>query len=481
VDLLMRVFEGLLLVASAPALAQEPMSGEVTDESVREAEIAALRARLEALEKRQARDHEELEEVRAVMAPIAPQLVPPGPATAPVDTARAVAVPVPGAKATDVQVEWGAGAPIFRSGDGVFSFKPRGRVLLDVSGSGGSDYEARNLTTTGSRALRLGIEGGVGAHLFYQFESDFAENGVDVVTAFLGWRHKVVGLDYDLRMGNLFNDRSLEGSTGSDSTPFLERSVVATAIIPQRGFYGIGAQGRLFGPSWHASLTLSGDDVDSAYAVNDSRTVIARAHWNPVKTDATVIHVGAWGFDEKLSSAAGTVTRNTVIGGRFIGSLRVSTGALTGATGDTGYGAELGGYWRALWAMAEVGRREARLAGQRDFLSEAWSVSAGGFVTGETPPYNPRFGNFTQPKVSRSILYGGPGAIELTARYERLAFTQESRLGEGWAATVGVNWYLNSFVRLMLNGIHWHTDNRGGDFPGGDDGETVSLRAQVSY
>ncbi|MFY0582262.1 porin [Cystobacter fuscus] len=75
----------------------------------------------------------------------------------------------------------------------------------------------------------------------------------------------------------------------------------------------------------------------------------------------------------------------------------------------------------------------------------------------------------------------GPGAIELTARYERLAFTQESRLGEGWAATVGVNWYLNSFTRLMLNGIHWHTDNRSGDFTGGDDGETVTLRAQVSY
>lgn len=479
-DFLKRVIVGSLWVA-APALAQEaaPAGDESALVRAQQAELAELRARLEALEKRQARDHEKLESVSAGMTPIAPQLVPPGPATAPVDTARAAAQP--SAKPSDLRVEWGAGAPVFRSGDGVFSFKPRGRIMLDASTSGGSAYEARNLTTTGSRALRLGIEGGVGPHFFYQFESDFAENGVDVVTAFLGWRYQVFGIDYDVRVGNLFNDRSLEGGTGSDATPFLERTVVATAILPQRGFYGVGAQGRLFGPNWHASLTLTGDDVDSSNAVSDSRTVIARAHWNPVKTNRTVIHVGAWGFDESLSSVAGTVTRNTVIGGRFNGSLRVSTGALTGATGDTGYGGELGGYWRSLWAMAEVGQRQARLTDQRHLVSEAWSVSAGLFVTGETPPYNPRFGNFTQPQVTRTIIDGGPGAIELTARYERLAFTQEGPLGQGWAATVGANWYLNSFSRLMLNAIRWHTDNRGGDFTGGDDGETVSLRAQVSF
>jgi phosphate-selective porin OprO and OprP len=478
VDLLKCILVGACLAGSASASAQEP-----SDEALRaqQAEIAALRARLEALEQNQAVDHAHLEQVRAGMAPIAPQLVPPGPATAPVDTARAAAVPSPSPQGTGLRVEWGAGAPIFRSADGVFSFKPRGRILLDASDSRGSRYAPRNVTTTGSRALRLGIEGGVGPHLFYQFESDFAENGVDVVTAFLGWRHQVMGLDYDLRMGNLFNDRGMEGSTGSDATPFLERTVVATAILPRRGFYGVGAQGRLFGSSWHASLTLTGDDVDSAYAVSDSRTVLARAHWNPVKRERTALHLGAWGFDEALASDADTATRNTVIGGRFNGNLRVSTGTLTGATGGIGHGVELGGYWRSLWALAEAGRRTVYLGTAPKVLSEAWSITVGGFVTGETPPYNPRFGNFTQPQVRRSILEGGPGAIELLARCEKLVFRQEAPLGDGWAATLGVNWYLNNFTRLMLNVISWHTDNRGGDFSGVDAGETVSLRAQVSY
>ncbi len=475
-DLLAPVIGALLLATPPDDAAGERLRAQ-------QVELEMLRARLEALEQLQAQDHEQLTRVRAGMTPIAPQLVPPGPATAPVETARAASVPAkdPAAKATDLQVEWGAGAPIFRSADGVFSFKPRGRILLDASHTSGSRYEARDLTTTGSRALRLGIEGGVGAHFFYQFETDFAENGIDVVTAFLGWRHKVLGLDYDLRIGNLFNDRGLDASTGSDATPFLERTVVGTAILPQRGFYGIGAQGRLFGPTWHASLTLTGDDVDSHYSFSDSRTVLARVHWNPVKTARVVLHLGAWGFTEQLSPVAGTVTRNTTIGGRFNGNLRVSTGPLTGATGDTGYGAELGGYAGPVWLMAELGQREVRLEAPSPFDTRAWSVAAGWFITGETPPYNPRFGNFTQPQVRRSVVDQGPGALELTARYESLGFTHAAPAGRGWAATAGVNWYLNSFSRLMLNAIRWHTDNRDGDFTGADDGQTVSLRAQVSF
>jgi phosphate-selective porin OprO/OprP len=322
-----------------------------------------------------------------------------------------------------------------------------------------------------------------GAHFFYQMEADFSENEVDVVTAFMGWRNRIApGIDYDVRAGHLFNDRSFEGSTGSDSTPFLERTTVATAIIPQRGFYGIGIMPRLFWKTGHASLTVTGDRVDGTQAVSDGRTVLGRAHWNPVKTDDTVMHVGIWGFDESLSSAATTLTRNTVIGGRFNGALRVSTGTLLGGTGTTGYGVELGGYRGPLWVMGEAGRRNARLDGGRsDFISKAWSLSGGFFITGDLPPYNPRLGSFGQPKVKRPTFDGGPGAIELTGRYESLDYTDLVTGGEGWAGTLGVNWYLNSFTRVQVNAIHWDTDNRSGAVTGADSGETVSARVAVTF
>jgi len=333
------------------------------------------------------------------------------------------------------------------------------------------------------RALRLGLEGGVGTHFFYQFESDFSENEVDVVTAFIGWRNRIrPGLDYDVRAGHLFNDRGFEGSTGSDSTPFMERTAVSTAIIPQRGFYGVGIMPRLFWKTGHASLTVTGDRIDGNQATNDSRTVLGRAHWNPVKGDRSVLHVGLWGFDEALSSAATTLTRNTVIGGRFNGALRVSTGTLLGGRSTTGYGAELGGYVGPVWVMAEAGERRARLTGDRpDFLSKAWSLSGGWFLTGDLPPYNPRLGSFGQPRVLKPIFEGGPGAIELTARYENLDYTSLLTGGRGWAATAGINWYLNSFTRLQFNWVHWDTDNRAGTFTGPDSGETVGTRLAVTF
>ena len=486
----------LALVIATPALAQTPGPADLADlVRAQAAEIAALKARLDRLEGQQtvavvaqpvpqpaapqvAQNTPVTPPEARRTIPFAPQLVPPGPAERSVAQADAARTNPSG-----LTTEWGSGLPVFHSADGVYTFKPRGRILTDVSSSFGSKYDGRNITTTGMRALRLGLEGGVGTHFFYQFESDFSENEVDVVTAFVGWRNKIKpGLDYDVRAGHLFNDRSFEGSTGSDSTPFLERSTVSTAIIPQRGFYGIGVMPRIFWKTGHASVTVTGDRIDGTQTVGDSRTVLGRAHWNPIKSDTGVLHIGAWGFDESLSSVAGTLTRNTVIGGRFNGALRVSTGPLIGGTGTTGYGVELGGYRGPLWVMGEAGRRNARLDGGRpDFVSKAWSVSGGLFLTGDLPPYNPRLGSFGQPKVLRPTFDGGPGAIELTARYESLDYTDLVTGGEGWAGTLGVNWYLNSFTRFQVNAIHWNTDNRAGAVTGSDDGQTVSARVAVTF
>jgi phosphate-selective porin OprO/OprP len=131
---------------------------------------------------------------------------------------------------------------------------------------------------------------------------------------------------------------------------------------------------------------------------------------------------------------------------------------------------------------AEAGERRARLTGGRaDFLSKAWSLSGGWFVTGDLPPYNPRLGSFGQPRVLKPIFEGGPGAIELTARYENLDYTSLLTGGRGWAATAGVNWYLNSFTRLQFNWVHWDTDNRAGAFTGPDSGETIGTRIAVTF
>lgn len=481
------------LVMSAPALAQSAPANQdelVTLLRAQAAEIAALRARLDKIEvtgpavpaaplAQQAKPAPRLAiaNEESIIEGFAPQILPPGLADQDVAQARASMQ-----NAAGVTTEWRGGLPIFRSADGKYMFKMRGRIINHVGSTFGSKYDGRNITTTGARALRIGIEGAVGAHFFYQFENDFADNVSDVGTQFVGWRDTVGAISYDVRFGNMFNDRSFEGSGGSDAPPFLERNVVSTAIIPQRGFYGIALMPRIFWNTGHASITLSGDSVDATQAVGDSRTVMARAHWNPIKSGRSVLHLGLWGFDEKLAVGPGSLTRNTVIGGRFNGALRVSTGTLVGGTGTTGYGVEVGGYTGPFWVMGEAGKREARLnAGRPNFETKAWSLSGGWFLTGDLPPYNPRLGTFAQPRVLKPVFDGGPGAIELLARYENLDYSGHATPANGWAATAGVNWYLDSIIRLQFNVIHWNTDNSAGVYTGKDSGQTVSAGFGVTF
>jgi len=181
----------LALIAATPALAQTPSPAELAQlVRAQAAEIAALRARLDRLEGQQALAATPAPapapaqtpppqvaqaappQVRRTV-PFAPQLVPPGPADR--DVAQATAARD---NPSGVTTEWGSGLPVFHSADGVYTFKPRGRILADVSSTFGSRSDTRNLTTTGMRALRLGLEGGVGAHFFYQMEADFSEKSL---------------------------------------------------------------------------------------------------------------------------------------------------------------------------------------------------------------------------------------------------------------------------------------------------------------
>jgi len=396
----------------------------------------------------------------------------------------AVAAATPAVKPLDLNVAWGQGAPVFSKSDGSFTFKPRGRLLIDFDTTSGSRLASRNISTTGLRGGRLGVEGTFLKHGFYQFEADFAEGDLGIVGAFLGYQDHVGRVEYDARVGNMFNDRSLEGQSGSLTTPFIERNFVANAILPQKGFYGMGTMLRVFGPAWHVSFAVTGDPIDGAYATSDTLGLASRIHWNPIKGDSGIVHIGGWVFKESLSEAARTITRNTSIGARFDSTLRVSTGPLTEANQSVGYGGELAGVYRNAYVWGEYGRRELEfLPGSptKDFATDAWAISGGLFLTGERPPYSGRQGNFVAPKILHSLADGGMGAFELLGRHERLDYSRTPLGGTGEETTVGVNWYPVPLVRFMVNWSHWTVNNRVSPLIGKDTGDSITTRAQFNF
>ncbi|MGH8081210.1 MAG: OprO/OprP family phosphate-selective porin [Lysobacter sp.] len=378
------------------------------------------------------------------------------------------------------KTRWRSGGPRFESDDGSFSFHPRGRIQLDFTSTHASAFNARNIAGTDLASGRLGAEGSMGA-LSYKIEADFAGNTVALKDTYLSWDARLGQLPAEFYLGNKLKDRSLDGATSGALTPFMERNAVASVGSMDSGYFGLGATMKLFGERWHATLSVTGDDIGNEGDSSDTVAYLLRAHWNPIKHRDGFLHLGGWYWYESLADDVLSINKTSALALGWNDQVRVSASSIAGVTRDYAWGAELGGTWRSGWAFAETTVRTIESSTQPSRDQKATSVYAGWLLTGETPGFSSRSGVWGTTKVLHPVSEGGWGAFELLARYDDYDFTSAARGGEGEAWTLGVNWYLNNWSRLMLNVVRWTTDNKVGAYQGRDSGNTVGVRAQVIF
>ncbi len=375
---------------------------------------------------------------------------------------------------------WRRGAPLFRSSDNFFSFRPRGRVVFDASTTSGSGFDARNISGTEMRAARLGAEGGMGK-MRYKIDVDFADQSTSVKDAWISYGWRSLGMPMEVFVGNKLKDRSIDGSGTLSRQPFMERNAVASVGAAVNGYYGLGVFWKTYGANWHLGLSISGDNLDNAGAADDSIAYSVRAHWNPIKAPQGFAHVGSWYYYEKLGQDVASINNTPRIGQNFNDNLRVSASSIADPTRDEAYGFELGGVYRNFWAFGEYTERRIASKANDRIDRDANSFSAGWLITGEKPGFSSRSGVWGTTRVLRPVTDGGYGAFELAVRYDEYDFRDAPRGGYGERTTLGVNWYLNDWTRLMLNYVDWKTDNKVGSYQGVDDGNSIGLRAQISF
>jgi len=378
-------------------------------------------------------------------------------------------------------LNWSRGsAPRFTSSDGSLSFRLRGRLFADVSGTGGSRFGELNNTGTEIRSLRFGAEGAYNL-LSWVIEGDFADNTVAWKSAYLAFGHKLFGKSSELSVGNRLEDRGFDGASGGGNTPFQDRNVVGLALLPASGNFGVGLTERITGESWHASFAVTGNDLSNPGNNRDTVTYSTRAHINPIKSERGTLHLGAWALYEDIAKGDSVGLRNWGQGGHFNDNAKTRPGTLADVTSAHAYGAELAGFFGPFWAYGEWGQRELKSAavGRRDY--DAYAVSAGWFLGGAKPAYNARAGTWAGVKVANPVTAGGAGVWELKARYESLDYTKLPTGGEGEAWTLGANWYLNNNSRILFDAVYWETNNRSGAYQGEDDGYTLNARFQVTF
>jgi phosphate-selective porin OprO/OprP len=118
--------------------------------------------------------------------------------------------------------------------------------------------------------------------------------------------------------------------------------------------------------------------------------------------------------------------------------------------------------------------------------ANSWQLAASYVLTGENASYRG-----VTPRENFSPSKGTWGAFEFAARYDELSIAEEAfdkgfanpstSAQEAQGATLGVNWYMNRFLKFVVN--YEHTWFEGGAPNGGDrDAEDlVSTRFQLNY
>ncbi len=232
-----------------------------------------------------------------------------------------------------VKVSW-KGAPEI-TGEGGWSFKPRGRILYDF----GTVNAPNSIVDPGlgfgneARRIRLGASGSIPGGFGYKLEADFAGNDVDLTDAFFTYEDG--GLT--VTMGQHNNFQGLEELSSSNDTSFIERAAFTDAFGFQRQV-GISAQYGVSDLLFQAGVFT--DNIgDLNNDENDSIGFDVRAVAMPKFGDVQS-HFGASYHYRDLGDATTSRRYRQRPAVHFTDTRFIDTGSIGDAESETSYGLE---------------------------------------------------------------------------------------------------------------------------------------------
>jgi phosphate-selective porin OprO and OprP len=332
---------------------------------------------------------------------------------------------------------------------------------------------------------RVGIKGNVYKNLEYEVEYELTEKELTERDVALGytpssqWKDVNVNLTYvknaQIQIGKFKIPFGLDETTGVTHNDYVYRSLGASYLAPARDI-GTMVHGsfRKHGVTYAAGAFMhDGDNARSKKIEGGDATGAGRLTVRPFQlsgvTTPGVIEIGA---SYALSKVTDDSFRPNGLRGRTVmtqdnfyetvyvkGHRRRFEGDLDWTAGPASLRAE---YTHVSDDRLAQGIGDQDLP---DALAHSWYVSGTWALTGEDK---------RRPlRAAGPLFQGGIGAVEIAARYERLWF--DSVPGEDTpfrnpraetifptgdrALTLGLNWTLNRFVKLQVNGIREHVED----------------------
>lgn len=379
-----------------------------------------------------------------------------------------------------------------KSPDGL-ELKVRGLVQADGRFFIGDDANPQNDTFL-FRRIRPTLEGTWGSLVGFRLTPEFAGDSATIVDAY-------VDLKFDpratVRIGKIKGPVGLERLQSGGSIAFVERGF-PTELAPNRDL-GVQLQGELFDTRLSyvvGAYNGAPDGRDAATTNPDNEFEYAgRVFWEPFKNAAN----GWSGLGIGVAASVGDTfgTGNNVLpryrtpgqAQFFAYNANVAADGLHRRFSPQGY------FYRGRYGLLGeyiTSEQEVRVAsganaGRRDHLvNEAYQLTGSVVLTGEDASYR----GVARPNKPFASDAAGWGAFELVGRFGELKVDDEAfplfanaassaRSAKAW--TIGLNWYLNSNLKLVAN--YTQTTFEGGAAAGADreDEKSFFTRAQLSF
>jgi phosphate-selective porin OprO/OprP len=294
--------------------------------------------------------------------------------------------------------------------------------------------------------------------------------------------------------GNFKVPFSLEAVSSGKYLTFMERGL-PFAFLNLRSLGGMVSTN---GNNWTGAVGLFGDTVTQQNNDDEGWGVAGRLTYAPWFQKDRVLHLGfsgQWRVPDANSDNAtalqtvrfrskpeSNIITDDLSGTGNAGRL-VDTGNIAGDVNDyTFLGVEAAGVYGPASLQGEYIRTNVGRATKDDLAFDGYYIYGSYFLTGDLRNYKADKGVFDmiQPAKPFKLHSDGWGAWELAARYSALDLNDADVTGgEERNVTVGLNWYPNSFVRLMANYIHVLDIN--GGVHKNEDLDIFQVRTQVAY
>ena len=339
-----------------------------------------------------------------------------------------------------------------KSSDGNFSIKIGTRLHAEMSTHRG-DLPVGIEPVNGSELRRARIETSGTFHDNWSWaaEVDIADNLTAVKDFWLGY---TTAGGTKLSIGSQKQPYSLNVEMSSNDLPFIERSIDNFILVPFAD-RAVGIRADKSGSNWFASAGLFGETVNPNI-INDAEGwgVSGRFVYAPIIEDDQVLHLGVRAMQRTPSTSDPSfrIRDETT----HMSSLRiVDTGVIDAVDKNTLTGFEAA-YARGPFSITgEYTALETDRIGLPSLSFDGWTVWGTWSITGESRASSYRIdaGEFKRLKQGNdfSTANGTWGAWELALRYASINLNDGTIVGgEEDVLTTGLNWYLNTNVRLMI-------------------------------